>query len=378
MRSCKRELFPKSFKVIVFLFCVVLLSCFEVAAFAQRHRHYLPYWSVKQNGGSIPFGVLTPLEVGSQGNKSALILIHGTVSDFREFCGWKPFLNKFQEAQYAPLREKYKLYLFRYPSNARSWDALVDSLKTAIAELMKAQRGKNTELNFVVASLGGDLLCDAISTDPSISSHLKRVISLGSPFNGVPLTDHDLVKSEFDRFLSASNQALFPVLDQRLQWHSHPSTSQCHKFKNKFVNYAAYIDSPLTQSAEPEEEAVEKWLWGRIVQGDYRLIWSGLLHYKVGWQLRKELPPFLRFNDGIVTVESALYLPRDDFLLRSKTLDTDTLKYIHKLNPNARLFPGIDHTELFERQANDKVFKDILSGEQKKSIAEFVLQDLQR
>lgn len=365
-------------------------------------------WDIKKQNGNIPYNSLVPYDLNNRTfDKEPLILIHGTVSDFQSYCGWKCILDQFKEKG---ILDKYEVYIFKYPSNSHSWENIKQDLSEALSELTdlyekyEGENKREIKFNFLVSSLGGNVLCDTLSLMDSTSTtnttkfskRINKIISLGTPFWGVPVMEKDLksnnsssINSVTEKILLTGTDFLFPVLSEELHWRLSESSEKDNKLENpscgfvkeKFINYGAYMDSPITQKEKPEKEEVKDWFYKTVKSEDIRHVWNAFVHYKVGYEKRKELGQayLLKFNDGLVPIFSSLWLdPDQEKFQKESFLDEKNLRKIHMIKPRARIFKGLDHTDLTHScDRNGKlVFEDVLNDEKKATLTDFIIEDL--
>ena len=156
----------------------------------------------------------------------------------------------------------------------------------------------------------------------------------------------------------------------------------CNHLKNKFINYGVYISSPMTNKINPKPKEIENWLSDNLITTNYQKAWNVFMHYKMSFEIENSLKQknvyLLKFNDGLVPIFSSLWLdPKITKFINQKTLNQEILNKIKIINPTARLFPDLDHTDLTHTSTASarKQNTDLLSG-QKCSISDCIIMDL--
>ena len=182
----------KYLKQICILSLIVWLQGFcTFSILAEDKDIYLPNWSVRNNNGHLPLNSLAPYRtIDKQNQKKPLILIHGTVSDTRDYCDWEFLIQEIYKNELS--QDEFDIYIYRYKTSTSDWNAILRNLQFGLKQLL-ADYKPNTKLNFIVSSLGGNLFCDAMSSDKALSRKVNKVISLGSPFWGTPLLTKELI-----------------------------------------------------------------------------------------------------------------------------------------------------------------------------------------
>lgn len=384
------------------LFFVLISLSFAIPSRAivdsldKKYQVYNPLWSIKENGGSLPLNTLAPYEISNnelKRDKIPLILIHGVVSDSRPYCNWSFLLEELKNERQNELNnDEFKVYIYRYPSSDGNWKELTSNLKLGITELL-SDYPAGTKINLVVSSLGGVLLCDAVSEEKLITKKIHKIVSLGTPFLGTPLLNENLATlsknyKPLNWLLYQSTNFIFPSLSEHISW-SIPLTeeknfhnlSKCQQLKSKFINYAAFTSSPLTEKNDPTEKEVNEWLSDKLKHSDYRHSWNAVMHYKLGWEINQSLknPMYLlNYNDGLVPIYSSLWLnPELNKFTGQQKITNKTLAEIKLMNPQARLFGGLDHTDYTDmdsvKSRGDHL--DLLSGS-RLNLAKSIIADL--
>ena len=370
-------------------FFVLLFSLLVLREPVVAQRVLQKNWSLEKNDGRQPIFSLVPwraLERESFG-KIPLILIHGTLSESKKFSNWSFLLNQLEidSSQAKKILEQYQIFVFRYPSNTSKPQELAQKLIQALRELealYKQERQKEPnqkrafEYKLIVSSLGGNILCRALSLAPTEAEKIRQIISLGTPFWGIPLFNRELKKESVaiaDLLLLRLVNSFYPALPEFLTWKStFPlgkkqellayQTHGCFPVRKKIIAYGAFLDSNNLLGFDLKFD----------LKFDFRHAWNALIHQKFAQNLQEDFFHyyFITLNDGLVPVYSSLFLaPSDRYLkiLRKEILKkgqepsiTKISKLLQKKN-RVRLFSNLDHTDLTER----------------KKLAEFILQDLE-
>jgi|GEM_PF-3367076 len=395
------------------LFCFVFLSQSENLISKEV---LLKDWSLESSGKQ-PLFSLVPWQKLSQRSfqKVPLILIHGTLSEFKKFSNWSFLLKEIKKKQKNSKKflEKYEIFTFRYPSNTHNSKELVLKLAKSLKEL-EALYQKNSTLEdfkklkykFVVSSLGGNILCEVFSGKHFETGKVLQIISIGTPFWGIPLLNEELLnqvslskEEKISNFLLLKGTySLYPVLKDFLQWKlafyqgaEAPSLKQTRKYlkiyqehgcftvREKITSYGSFLESPYNNSNLGKKG--EEWLKENLVSFNYKHAWNSLMHYKMSKDLftNFSLQYLLNFNDGLVPVYSSLFLDPLEFgwAFQEKSIEF-LLKKIRSPNYRykSRLFFNLDHTDLTFEHKNLKI-KDLITGQEKESIARFILEDLE-
>ncbi|MDX1921423.1 MAG: hypothetical protein SFU25_11905 [Candidatus Caenarcaniphilales bacterium] len=355
---------------------------------------YKPNWIISEQNGKVQNNTLAPVaEVPNKTNKTPLILIHGVVSDFKPYCNWKFLIDEINKPENKEFADKHPIYIFRYSSSGDHWNEGVDSLNSGIQALLK-DYPEGTKVKVVTSSLGGCIFCDFIQDETKLSERIERVISLSSPFWGTPLLNKDLSVSKSSRLGFAnvlifnSTENLFPVLSDHLAWRLPKNQNKftvlkypCENIKTKMVNYGAYLESPFLEQREISETEANEWLLKQLKNTDYKQAWNSLMHYKLSNEIFKEKQSQIylwNYNDGLVPIYSSLMLnPNINKFNGVTELNAKALASIKHMNPNARLFAGINHSEFtdFSYQEAKNHIKDVLSNKES-SISHFIIKDL--
>lgn len=384
-------------KKICVLSLIIWLQCFfSLSALSQEQAVYLPNWVVRNNNGHLPLNSLAPYRMVDKLNqKRPLILIHGTISDAHDYCDWEFLIQEIYKNELT--YNQFDIYIYRYKSSTSEWNAIQRNLQFGLKQLL-ADYKPNTHIDFIVSSLGGNLFCDAMSSDEYLSDKVNKVISLGSPFWGTPLLTKELITADkiesrsLNKLFYNSSNLLYKSMSKRLEWQlslkpedfkkDNFAEKSCNHLKNKFVNYGVYISSPMTNKVNPKKEEIENWLSANLIITNYQKAWNVLMHYKMSYEIENSLPQkniyLLKFNDGLVPVFSSLWLsPQINKFINQKTLNQKTLSKIKANNPKARLFAGLDHTDLTHTNTINarKQNTDLLSG-QKCSLSDCIIHDL--
>lgn len=386
----------KIYLTLVFLLSFSLnfsAKSFTSALSQNNYQVYNPNWSIDDNGGSLPAETLAPYKfVQNKNNKTPIVLIHGTASELRPFCNWKNLLKEFEKSENKEFLNEHVIYIFRYSSNTRSWENTSGALKQGLFELL-SDYPPETKFKVVVSSLGGNLFCSAIQKDSMLEQKFSKGVSLGVPFWGTPLLNRDLMVEKsysnnnkmINWTVSQIAQAFFPEINSHLPWTlplektiKSISNSCSPNLQSRLINYAAFLDSPLTQNSKVSEKQMNEWLIRQLSQANYKHAWDAAMHYKMGWEIEQNFKPIylFRFNDGLVPIFSSLWLdPKIGKFEEQTVLTEQVIKNIKKTNPNARLFSGIDHSDLTSGENPLTISKDLLHSSQKTTTA-FVIQDL--
>ena len=361
-------------------------------ALQNNYQVYNPTWSVAENGGSMPTETLAPYRIIEEKNhKTPLILIHGTISELRPYCNWKNLLDELEKPQNKSFLEQNPVYIFKYASNTNSWDKTITDLKKGLLELL-SDYPPQTKFKVIISSLGGKVFCSALKDTKELDQKFIKGISLGVPFWGTPLLNKELMidKSQSSNKMincavSQVTETLFPELDTHLAWllplEKTPKTfpSAClPSLRPRLTNYAVFIDSPLVSKINVSEAEMNEWLIKQINNNDYKHAWDGAMHCKMGWEIEKNFKPIylFRFNDGLVPIFSSLWLNINLGKFEGqKALSPEVLETIKKTDSKARLFKGLDHSDLTSLIDTSKKHKDLLHNSQD-TIGSYILQDL--
>ena len=387
----------KYLKQICILSLIVWLQGFcTFSILAEDKDIYLPNWSVRNNNGHLPLNSLAPYRtIDKQNQKKPLILIHGTVSDTRDYCDWEFLIQEIYKNELS--QDEFDIYIYRYKTSTSDWNAILRNLQFGLKQLL-ADYKPNTKLNFIVSSWGGNLFCDAMSSDKALSRKVNKVISLGSPFWGTPLLTKELITGNqiqhrsLNKLFYNSSNLLYKSMSKRLEWQlslkpedlgkDNLAEKNCNQLRNKFINYGVYISSPMTNKLNPKEKEIENWLSDNLITTNYQKAWNIFMHYKMSYEIENSLKQknvyLLKFNDGLVPIFSSLWLdPKITKFINQKTLNQEILNKIKIINPKARLFADLDHTDLTHTSTTNarKRNTDLLSG-QKCSISDCIIMDL--
>jgi len=366
-----------------------------IAALGAGYKVYNPLWSVKENNGALPLNTLAPYQL-SRGSKTKkrnpVVLIHGVISDSKPYCNWSFLLKQIEEQKHNGNVSLDDVYIYRYPSAEGNWRDLTNNLNQGLRELM-SDYPPDSKLKLVVSSLGGVLLCDATLNDKYLNDKIIKGVSLGTPFWGTPLLKEDWSVGDssgnktFNWLLFKSTNLFFPSLSERLAWippmdeHT-TSLDRCAHLRGKLINYGAFSQSPLTTDAKSvKHKEITDWVLNKVKTSDYRHSWNALMHYKIGWEILQQIPKpmyLLSYNDGLVPIYSSLWLdPEKERFVDQTELTPEVLHKIKQLNPHARLFKGVDHSDYTrtDGQTSSNQFFDMLN-EINISIAQAVLSDL--
>ncbi len=382
----------KNFFICLLFICIQLRANAITDTLVVSNRVYNPNWSVTANGGSLPMNTLAPYVQVSEEDKQKkipLVLVHGVISENRPYSNWKNFLDEADHVTNGKFFRKYNVYIYRYPTNSSSWVKLSGDLKTGLTELL-ADYPPNTPFKAVVSSMGGNLFCSAVERDSAINQRFSLGISLGTPFWGTPLLNDKLMtqrKVSTDRYINLAvasiTDTLFPQLKMQLPWtlpiekEKAQTSHNCEHLRNRIINYGGYLNSPIAEGA-PDRE-IRKWLTKSLSSTDYRHAWDSAMHYKLGWEIENNFPPnyLLRFNDGLVPIFSSLWLKPEISTFKGETrLTPAIIKEIRKMNPRARLYAGLDHTDLTstDNELDSPIYDSLQKS--KKSIGENIINDL--
>ncbi|MDJ0626513.1 MAG: hypothetical protein QNJ31_09145 [Candidatus Caenarcaniphilales bacterium] len=359
---------------------------------------YKPEWSVKKNNGDLKLNSLAPYELIDESQKSKkipLVLVHGVVSEFKPYSNWDFLLKEIEKSQNKDFLENHSIYIFRYQTTNDSWDQSIKSLRVGIQELL-SDYPKDTQIKIVVSSLGGPIVCDAIGNNEVLSGRVSRSVSLSSPFWGTPLLNRNLSVNGYSKLgpinelLFDSTHVLFPSLDSHIAWKLPLNDSDeskelyqnyCKFLKPKMINYSGFISSPYNK-AHPKQASGKQWFIEESKDADYKKIWNLTMHYKICSEMTRQLDGELylfSYNDGLVPIYSALWIdPHKNRFIDEKFINEDILREIKDLNPKARLFKGINHSEFTDTdpQNPNKYVVDLLHPMEKKTIAAFIIEDL--
>jgi hypothetical protein len=386
----------KKYLCLLLLLCgfLPMPSCWAITeAYAASNEIYNPNWSIEENGGALSFNTLAPYRrIQEKTGKVPLILIHGVISENRPYCNWSFLLDELQKPENKSFFDSHPVYIFKYASSTNNWAETSGKLKKGIEELIQDYPA-DTKIKIVTSSLGGNLLCAADERDSLLDKSIENVVSLGTPFWGTPLLSKKLMIDNVkptDRVLnllvSQVTTTLFPSLQAQLPWmlpldKTQAQTSHsCAHLRSRVITYGGFLKSPITSNPKTTNKQVESWLLETFKNADYRHAWDASMHYKIGWEMERAFRPIylFRFNDGLVPIYSSLWLDPNVSIFEGQTaLDAKTLRQIKSVSPKARLYEGIDHTDLTSRQTSKKShpMNDLLSGSDN-SIARNIVQDL--
>ena len=366
-----------------------------------------------------------------------LVLVHGIGAEDDRHFHWEEFLE-FAESR-PELRDKYKIYLFRYDSN-RS----VPEVSLALRDTLKAFiRVENAErpVRILAYSEGGLLTRNALQ-DPWLNEHTEQVITIATPFHGSPLANPGWMERQAkkDPVLSPVRASMgvaywmtrkrYPSFEADFGWDNFDQSLSAQEAagrsqrigyslasKTNFITYGSYfgvegsaeqvlpqalgLADPLpkervklahlfTKSVmftlvrdnmaklplAPIAQAVKKIKPGRAPES------NELLQGAVAMSALAEARPMTAYNDGISPISSTLWLGR--FTPSFEQVANPAEKVWAALaslkgTRVARLFKGIDHRDWMEgrNRTDSKVVTDLLNPDQApKTVFEWLLYDL--
>lgn len=360
---------------------------------------------------------LIPVDESPLGERIPLVLIHGIRPSKDKQYDWQLFLKR---ADADPVfSERYKPYLFIYKPSALVADN-AQSLHTALDDYKK-RHPDTRHFQFVAQSLGGIILREALN-DPQLWTQTDRVIAIGTPFHGSPLTNSDWMRARLKQsgLLSQFRQLhrisywlfgrMFPNYKDDLCWdnfngqmpedlvkkHTCQARQSVHtpqEEMQKYVTYAGFFGETEEKRhllgdflGIPRERAGKKstspWtlhLISYLIRPDIAYV---PLKSDAGDKSKSSL---MWYNDGVSPITSQLWLglylqtaqqpiPREEEWQALRSLQG---------SENARLFEGLDHGDWLKgtsryRNPDGKLLDWLHPDQPARDVNAWILLDLMR
>ncbi len=357
------------------------------------------------------------------GNRIPVILMPGRAEEFQAASWWERFRKL--SYKHPGFEDKFKLYAFIYKSSDeldRQAQDFVTEFKAYFGNLPPAQK-----VLLVSYSLGGVISRDALE-DPQVNEQVHSLIAMGVPFHGTPIFDpdwftqylgsHSPIRTAWDRavyriyLLDKNNLSrgikwnnfdnslpqfkLEPILngDQVLaKSQPYVERTTTDAFKKKTILYGSYLENEYLEQPPSSGASLVKRTTKipKAIIGALIPLYGSSVHAVFVYMNKQmaELPTFsetqlkgvdekvYRYNDGVIPLSSALFLParstpyKEDWQGMLKAVDCQ----------KARVFVNIDHMHLGDynivknkTQATDLAHPD----EGKRTPSEWILYDLEK
>ncbi len=330
-------------------------------------------------------------------DRRPLLLVHGGAGEGKPLCRWGKVLDRF--AQEPGFTRKYKVFLYRYNSNANLRDT-VPQFREALLEFHEAVGRK--PVTILTLSMGGNL-CQGALVDPAVDRVVDLVLAMGTPFHGSPLFSADWFQYSLTKTKLMPWARPVHSLDLRLYFAGHKNYLEDLRWdnlddiipevgrfksklpiaprgvltperaanpelarintesgldKNKFITYGGYLVNPYLMS--PGQRKLEKTILApyRYVtvkvatqlgreHAALKLLNQEMSTMKVNPNAGASAPPSpqtFSLNDGITPLSSAMFLPPDvmkDYPILQEA-DLPRLRSATDVRL-ARIFKNIDH-----------------------------------
>ncbi len=356
------------------------------------------------------------------GSRIPVILMPGRAEEFQAASWWERFRKL--SYQHPGFEDKFKLYAFIYKSSDeldRQAQDFVTEFKAYFGQLPPEQKAL-----LVSYSLGGVISRDALE-DPQVNEQVHSLIAMGVPFHGTPIFDpdwftqylgsHSPIRTVWDRavyriyLLDKNNLSrgikwnnfdnslpqfkLEPILngDQVLaKSQPYVERTTTEAFKKKTIVYGSYLENAYLEQPPHGGSLVKKTTKiPKAIIGALIPLYGSSVHAVFVYMNKQmaELPTFsetqlkgvdekvYRYNDGVIPLSSALFLParttpyKEDWQGMLKAMDCQ----------QARVFVNIDHMHLgdYNIVKNKTQAVDLAHPDQgKRTPTDWILYDLEK
>ena len=352
------------------------------------------------------------------GDRTPLILLPGRAEEYQQNAWWDMFNKDMRKSPI--LMARYKPYVYIYNSK--------DKLNVQVQRFVESYElgAFNRPSVWVSYSLGGVIAREAF-LHPTVLPKVHTHIAIAVPFHGSPIFNtewfsqylqprhHSPIRKWSDRFLyrlylfdktnlleglrwnnfdgslpnfGPDKTPEKPVAVYKPFWDNPQRTAQ---FKQRTIAYASYLDNPYTgrpldnQSVLASAEKLTRYLLNSILPFDFISVHNVVSYTNLQLSnLPTDQPGstkptnyhLYRYNDGVVPVSSALFLPgRPDQPYNEQLLELIQLADV----PKVRVFKNWDHMEIGEYFAWNRktALKDIAHpNEEAKTPNAWVFNDL--
>jgi hypothetical protein len=395
------------------LFALCLLGCWLFSSLAWAEPTMMVKDRQRKNLNHIYSFDQAPL-----GSRIPLILLPGRAEEYQQNAWWEAF-NKDLRKNPA-LISRYKPYVYIYNSK--------DKLNVQVQRFVESyqQAGFKQPSVWVSYSLGGVIAREAF-LHPTVLPQVNTHIAIAVPFHGSPIfnpewfsqylqpRNHSPVRRFSDRFLYRLYLFDKTNLLEGLRWNNFDGSSpdfgpkrplqkpiavyepfwsnpeRTAQFKRRTIAYACFLDNPYTgrplinKSMLAHAERLTKDLLTSILPFDWISVHAVVRYTNLQLaNLPSDQPGsdeptnyhLYRYNDGVVPVSSALYLPhRPDQPYNEQIDDLWKLADVQKV----RVFKNWDHMEIGEYFAWNRktALKDLAHDkEEAKTPNAWVFKDL--
>lgn len=376
-----------------------------------KHRHLNHLYAMDSS----------PLE-----HRTPVLLIPGRVQEHQRQSWWKRFAREVK--QDPTFAQHYKLYLFLYDSTEE-----LDRLAVELAQELRALHSwlPDTQQTVLVSySLGGLIAREALTANPTLLERTALVFGIATPYQGSPMFDPQWFSRYLDHFSPVRewwDRVTYRAylynkknLTQGLHWvnfdNSMPlflrqpsrrdpvvvqstvtppllvESAPEQAFKQRLVVHASYLSNPYT---DPDWQLDTPPLVNKVASAPKAVVGSVLpfygftVHAVFTYMNRQlaNLPTYspdnpmgrnehlYRYNDGIIPLSSALYLPPRQEPYRENLQELAQAADVCRV----RVFEDIDHVDLghYRLFSNQLDASDALhEQEPQQNPIEWVLHDL--
>lgn len=179
-----------------------------------------PSWPLAPNVKHIkkrPKGVeIYQFDKAPIGNRAPLLMVHGLLGEYwGDSFRWRKLASYLQnDPEFA---KRYKIVFARYDTHAPLNDVVPAFRKEA---LKVSQAFGGQPLDVVALSMGGNVLQHAMA-EPGFDQHVKRVLTLGTPFHGSPLFTSNWMEYSMLKHYRSPIARLDTALAYRLYFNKH-------------------------------------------------------------------------------------------------------------------------------------------------------------